>query len=50
MAYADEYGTVQKLLHWLVALLVVGQVGARDVDRSRSRRRTRPCRGLVPAA
>ena len=26
MAYADEYGTVQKLLHWLVALLVVGQV------------------------
>jgi cytochrome b561 len=27
MAYADEYGTVQKLLHWLVALLVVGQVG-----------------------
>lgn len=27
MAYADEYGTVQKLLHWLVALLVVAQVG-----------------------
>lgn len=26
MAYADEYGTVQKLLHWLVALLVVAQV------------------------
>lgn len=27
MADADEYGTVQKLLHWLVALAVVGQVG-----------------------